>query len=75
MARITNREYIISLLQDSTFIDDGGAAYEAMVHYNINCPYFEGDDRAHCHGQPDDFICRKNCVPCKEEWLDQEVDE
>lgn len=75
MSNVTNREYIANLLAEPSWIDDGGASYEAMVHYNISCPYRAGDERAHCFGKTDDFIARENCVPCKEEWLDQEVDE
>ena len=71
---MTNREYMVALLTDSNEIDDGYASYEAMVHYNVNCPYFSGDGRGHCHGQNDDYINRDNCFWCKQEWLDQEVD-
>ena len=75
---MTNREYMIGLLQDWTFIDDGGASYEAMVHYNVKCPYFYGDDRALCYEnnrQNDALVNRENCVACKEQWLDSGVDE
>ena len=71
---MTNREYIVGLLSEYGFIDDGGTSYEAMVHYNIACPYFDGDERCHCHGKDDDFINRDNCFFCKQEWLDSEVD-
>lgn len=71
---MTNREYMVSLLSDDGQIDDGYASYEAMVHYNIKCPYFSGDKRAHCHNKDDDFINRDNCYYCKEEWLDRKVD-
>lgn len=73
--RITNREYIVNLLNDPNWIDDGWAAYEAMLHYNIKCPYMVRDRRAYCHGKDDDFINRDNCYICKEEWLNREVDE
>ena len=72
---MTNREYLIEMLSDDNFIDDGGASYEAMLNYSIKCPYFSGDKRAHCHGKDDNFICRNNCYWCKQEWLDAEVDE
>ena len=75
MAQITNRQLIIGLLESESFVDDGGSCYEAMLNYNIACPYTEGDSRAHCFGKPDDFISRDNCYRCKQEWLDQEVDE
>ena len=71
--RMTNREYMIGLLSNSSFVDDGGASYEAMVYYNINCPYYAGDKRGHCRA--DGKINRENCFSCKEEWLDSEVDE
>ena len=75
---MTNREFMVGLLQDWAFIDDGGAAYEAMVHYSVKCPYYAGDDRALCrvNGRQDDsLVNRDNCVACKEQWLDSEVDE
>ena len=69
---MTNREYMIALLQDEDFIDNGGISYEAMVYYNIACPYFDGDERAErCDGG----LNRAECFRCKEEWLDSEVDE
>lgn len=71
---MTNREYMIELLQDEGFIDDGGASYEAMIYYNVKCPYFYGDKRALCRGDYD-AINRETCVKCKEKWLDSEVDE
>ena len=70
---MTNREYLIGLLSDDAFIDDGGASYEAMVHYNISCPYYMGDERCLCgNGFSTD---RELCTKCKEIWLDSEVDE
>lgn len=69
---MTNREYITALLSNSAFVDDGGASYEAMVFYNINCPYFDGNKRAYCHNGK---IDRETCYACKEEWLDLEVEE
>lgn len=70
---MTNKEYIIKVLDDDKNpFDDGGAIYEALVHYHIKCPYRSGDSRAHCHNS--DFIGRKECVACKMEWLDMEVD-
>lgn len=78
---MTNREYMINLLldglewQDKEFervnIDDGGASYEAMVYYNIHCPYVYNDERALCGNKVD----RDTCFRCKEQWLDSEVDE
>lgn len=78
---MTNREYMINLLLDGldakdferVHIDDGGASEEAMIYYNVNCPYYDGDQRCHCIG--DDNPCRDTCVACKTQWLDSEVDE
>ncbi len=72
---MTNKEYIVKLLSDEDFIDDGGTSYEALVHYNISCPYTCGDERAHCHNKPLDYTNREVCVACKMEWLESEVDE
>lgn len=79
---MTNRDYMLNLLLDGLeangedfqriHIDDGGASEEAMIYYNVNCPYYMGDERCHCKGiEPN----RDICVECKSEWLDNEVDE
>lgn len=83
---MTNQEYLIAALNDE--FDDGGASWEACIHYNIECPYFEGDRRCHCY--PDEYrngtwdnvkfkdtkeLTRDLCVECKVEWLESEVDE
>ena len=70
---MTNREYMAKQLADPDWIDDGGALYESMVYYNIDCPYFCGDERRHCG--KDKEPNRKRCVECKMEWLESEVDE
>ena len=70
---MTNREYVARLLADPDWIDDGGASYEAMVHYSIACPYFAGDKRCHCGEGKDPN--RDRCSECKMEWLEAEVDE
>ena len=70
---MTNREYMVAVLTDQ--VDDGYASYEAMLHYNISCPYFSGDKRAHCYEKDDSFINRDNCYYCKHEWMENEVDE
>ncbi len=70
---MTNREYMARQLADPDWIDDGGASYEAMVHYNIDCPYFVGDIRCHCKGS-EESPTRKMCSECKMEWLEAEVD-
>ncbi len=78
---MTNREYIINLLLDGLeeekdfkreSIDDGFASYEAMVNYNIACPYYAGDERCHCNSQE---IESEVCYECKEEWLNSEVEQ
>lgn len=78
---MTNREYIINLLLDGLeneadfereSIDDGCASYEAMVYYNIACPYCVGDERCHCNNYA---IQRETCYGCKEEWLNSEVEQ
>ena len=72
----TNRQMIIGLLKDpDCFGEDEGASYEAMVYYNINCPYYDGDERALCHGDTLPGCNRDQCVECKEKWLNSEVDE
>lgn len=79
---MTNREYMINLLLDgleSRFnrvsIDDGGASEEAMIYYNISCPYYVGDKRAYCRKEGSLAPSREVCVDCKAHWLEQEVDE
>lgn len=78
---MTNRAYIICLLLDGLgneadskrlSSDDDSASYEAMVYYNIACPYYVGDERCHCNNYA---IQRETCYGCKEEWLNSEVDE
>lgn len=69
-----NRDYLIMQLTDPNSIDDGGASYEATVYYNIACPYFSGDARALCYGNGIGTT-REECYECKEQWLNQEVDE
>lgn len=69
---MTNLEYMIASLTDQ--IDDGGASYEATVHYNVKCPYSLGDKRAPCYGKESYYQSRENCFSCKHEWLNKEVD-
>lgn len=83
---MTNQEMLIAALNGE--IDDGGASWEAWMHYHINCPYFGGDRRCRCY--PEDYRQgkadgvkfkdaaepeRDMCVRCKAEWLESEVDE
>ena len=81
---MTNKEYIINLLLDElqeekdfkrVSIDDGFSSYEAMLYYNIQCPYYAGDKRRHCISQKSGVIERKGCYECKEEWLNSEVEQ
>lgn len=71
---MTNQEYIVKALQDDDCFDDGGATWECVVHYNIQCPYYSGDKRALCY-KNENLINRENCVKCKAIWLEQEVEE
>lgn len=81
----TNREMMITLLLEGSedmkntlkralelgrLIDDGGASEEAMIHYNIKCPYCDYRD---CKLKEDEEPNRDTCVRCKWEWLDKEV--
>ena len=71
---MTNKEYLIKCLNNE--IDDDGASYEAEVINHINCPYYVGDERAWC--EEDDFLSdieSNKCFGCKNEWLNNEVDE
>ena len=72
---MTNREYMAKQLSDPDWIDDDG-----VVYYNIGCPYFCGDKRAHCKGVDGWYglikkPTREMCSECKMEWLEAEVDE
>lgn len=82
--RLTNREEMIAILLDgsedkektlkralSIEIDDGGSSEEAMIHYNIGCPYCTYKD---CMLTKDEEPNRKTCVKCKAKWLDKKVD-
>ena len=56
--------------------DDGGATYDSVVDYNINCPYYGNDERAHCReNAPYQALTHEQCLYCKLEWLEAEVDE
>lgn len=70
---MTNQEYMIAALTGQ--IDDDGVGREAVIYYNIGCPYRIGDPRAHCFGTFELAGDRAACVACKEEWLESEVDE
>lgn len=75
---MTNREYMVAILSDENLDPfDNGADGEVLVYYNIKCPYLGADKRAHCvrDGIADNKHEREQCVACKMEWLEQEVDE
>ena len=38
----TNKDYLIAVLTDS--IDNGGASYESVAEYDIDCPYVSSAD-------------------------------
>jgi hypothetical protein len=65
---MTNLEYLIACLRDE--IDDGGASFEAAVHYNIACPHFSNKPNLPCDNAE---ISRELCVDCKMKWLESEV--
>lgn len=70
----TNRDYLIAVLTDS--IDDGGASYEALAEYNIDCPYTTDSDciNHHENNEYDTKEFKKGCARCKLAWLDREYD-
>lgn len=82
--RPTNREVMIALLLDNSEdkektlkralaldYDDGGASEEAMIHYNIDCPYCNDKD---CMLGKNEEPNRETCVECKAKWLNKKVD-
>ena len=69
----TNRDYLIAALTDS--IDDGGASYESVAEYNIDCPYHSND----CLNEHEENVCgtaayREGCLRCKLSWLNRKYD-
>lgn len=68
---MTNREYMIELLQNPSHDE----AYEDMIYIRISCPYDRYDERGECYRKPLDKINRDMCVICGEKWLDSEVEE
>ena len=72
---MTNREFLVAVLSDENLDPfDNGADGEATVWYHIKCPYFGADKRAHCVRDGISKDERIQCVACKMEWLEQEVD-
>jgi hypothetical protein len=82
---ITNAEYMISVLRSiledekievHPLVHDDWASEEAMVYYNIACPYYVGDERAECKNNgPLETATREQCFRCKYDWLTNQVDE
>lgn len=82
---ITNAEYMISVLRSiledekievHPLVRDDWASEEAMVYYNIACPYYVGDERAECKNNgPLETATREQCFRCKYDWLTNQVDE
>ena len=82
--RPTNREEMIALLLDNSEdkektlkralaldYDDGGSSEEAMINYNIDCPYCNNKD---CMLSENEEPNRETCVECKARWLNKKVD-
>lgn len=72
--KATNKDYLIAVLTDS--IDDGGASYESVAKYNIDCPYYGDDDCLNAHEGKNayDKEYEEGCVRCKMAWLNREYD-
>ena len=70
----TNKDYLIEVLTGS--IDDGGASYEAMAKYDIECPYYGNANCLNEHegNEYDTEAYREGCVRCKMAWLEREYD-
>ena len=70
----TNKDYLIAVLTDS--IDDGGASYESVAEYDIDCPYVSSTDCLNEHegNEYGKAEYREGCVRCKLAWLDREYD-
>lgn len=73
-AKPTNRDYLIATLTDS--IDDGGASYESVAEYDINCPYRSSADCLNEHEKNEYGTASYNegCVRCKIAWLERWYD-
>ncbi|MGN0362153.1 MAG: hypothetical protein ACI4ET_04860 [Bilifractor sp.] len=86
MKKITNAEYMISMLMDLLYengiklhdfdIDDGGSSMETMIYANIECPYHYGEEQAECDSNgPCVSPTREQCTTCKYNWLISEIDD
>lgn len=70
----TNKDYLITALTDS--IDDGGASYESLAEYDIDCPYVSNADclneyEGNEYGTKE---YKEGCIKCKLAWLDRGYD-
>ena len=72
--KATNKDYIIACLTGS--IDDGGASYESLARYDIDCPYTCDCDCLNEHegNKYDTKEYREGCVRCKLAWIDRIYD-
>ena len=72
--KATNKDYLIAVLTDS--IDDGGAAYESVAKYDIDCPYMCSSDCLNEHegNKYDSKEYKEGCVRCKLAWLNRQYD-
>lgn len=69
----TNKDYIIAAMTGE--IDDGGAALESVLFYNIQCPYRTDLDKGKCVEEKIGNVTREDCAECKEKWLESEHEE
>ncbi len=72
--KATNKDYLIEVLTDS--IDDGGASYESVAEYDIECPYrgFDNCYNEHFGNEYGTKEYKEGCVKCKLAWLEREYD-
>ncbi len=72
--KVTNKDYLILALTDN--IDDGGATYESVAKYNIDCPYSGYEDcyNEHFGNEYDTKEYKEGCIKCKMAWLEREYD-
>lgn len=72
--KATNKDYLIAVLTDS--IDDGGASYDSLAKYDIECPYTRRADCLNDHegNEYDTEEYKEGCVRCKLAWLERKYD-
>lgn len=68
----TNKDVMVAALTNS--IDDGGAYYEGVVEYYIDCPYYSDSDclNEHDGNKVGTAAYSAGCVRCKLSWLNRE---